>query len=71
MALPVIRHKDTTQIGVTVEENAEHVEDLSLQPVRSSPERRHGGHAGIVCRQGHTQANAMAKTDGIQLVHPQ
>ena len=35
MALPVVRHENAPEIGVAGEFDAEHIEDLALQPIGS------------------------------------
>ena len=59
VALVVLGHEDAPQVGVAVEDHAEHVVDLALLVVRRSATRRHRGH-----RRARRSARACARRCG-------
>src|SRR3954451_10962234 len=48
VALVVLRHEDPAHVGMALEHDAEHVEDLALGEVRARPEVGDRGHARLV-----------------------
>ena len=63
MALVVLGHEDPAQVGVAVEDHAEHVVDLALLVVGRRPGRRHARHVRV------GQRHARAHGDAVDLVH--
>src|SRR5262245_26091817 len=47
-ALPVLRHQDPPPIGMASKVDAEHVEDLALEPISGRPDRCHRGKGLIL-----------------------
>ena len=68
MSLPVGRHEDPTQVAVSFEADAEHVEDLALVPSRGRPDVAHRRCARVFPRQGHLEPQVGVGLVGHQVV---
>src|SRR5262245_45438893 len=44
---PVLRHQQTTEIAVTVEQDPEHVPDFTFRPARTPPDTLHRRHRAV------------------------
>ena len=60
VAHPVLGHEDAGHVGVTVEDDAEHVEHLALHGLGAGVDGEQRRAGGIVARHLHPQADALA-----------
>src|SRR5436190_23849788 len=68
VALVVLGHQDATQVGVAVEDHAEHVVDLALLEVGAGEEVHHRGHGRLVEAQAGLHAEAVRPLHAQELV---
>src|ERR1700729_1920773 len=68
VAFPVVGKQNAPQIRMPGELNAEHVENLALQPVRALPNRKEGIDDRIAASEFHANGQLLFKRDGNQLV---
>src|ERR1051325_4955798 len=66
MSFPIWREKQTPQVGMVRESDAEQIEDFAFEPVRSRPNARHALDAAAG---PDFQAHALVGVDGKQVVH--
>src|SRR5207244_2814218 len=66
MTLPVLRHEDAGEVGVALEADAHHVEDLSLHGVGPRVEAKERRHHGLGPGDLHPQPDAAALLEGEQ-----
>src|SRR3972149_3778163 len=69
MSFPVFGHQDPTEIGMSRESDAEHVEDLALMPIGGGPHAGHRGHLRSV-QHPNLYPNAVRAGDRVQVIDP-
>src|SRR5262245_16669523 len=61
--------EDSTQVRMSLEEDAEEVEGLALVPVRARPHVDDGGHERLIgVRTGRAQSQTLVVSDGEQVI---
>ena len=69
MSLIIGRHKNSPHIRVTIERQAEHIENLALKPVRSLPDTPHRRQVRIVFIDEDLDPEPVIEIDRIELVN--
>ena len=69
MARIIVGKENAAEVGMTVEDDAEHVECLALVPDGGRPDRRNGGNRRAGRRDFHLHGNLVALCHGGEMVH--
>src|SRR5580700_8455845 len=68
MSLERIVHQDAAQVGMSLEDDAEHVEAFALEPVRRAPNSNHAVDPRIGAVDANLDADAMRQVERVELI---
>src|SRR6185295_6497472 len=69
IALPVLGHQQPARIRMAVEDDAEEIPHLALEPVRGRPDAAHRADVRVATGEPHLDADPRAAFEGDEDVH--